>query len=156
MNEKAGEKAGENAGVVAGGGNCFVVFRLCFYVAVFAHEWDRCGVSIGSGCFGCGGAFSWIGLVKAIAMIFFFFLPPPLSLFFMVELLVLQGKGEVVSWVTLLCFVGALCLQLNAFALAWAGRGFWAFFSGLLVTALVWGRLRVVRANAARVGAGAA
>lgn len=103
-----------------------------------------------------GGAFSWIGLVKAIAMIFFFFLPPPLSLFFMVELLVLQGKGEVVSWVTLLCFVGALCLQLNAFALAWAGREFWAFFSGLLVTALVWGRLRVVRANAARVGAGAA
>ena len=53
MNEKAGEKAGENAGVVAGGGNCFVVFRLCFYVAVFSHEWDRCG----GGCFGCGGVF---------------------------------------------------------------------------------------------------
>lgn len=71
--------------------------------------------------------------MKVIAAIFFFFLLPPLALFSMVELLVLQGKAEEVSWVTLLCFVGALCLQLNAFALAWAGRGFWAFFSGLLV-----------------------
>ena len=92
--------------------------------------------------------------MKVIAAISFFFLLPPLSLFSMVELLVLQGKAEEVSWMTFLCFVGALCLQLKAFVLAFSGRGFWAFFSGLVVTALVWGQLRVVRANAARAGAG--
>ena len=40
------------------------------------------------------GAFSWIVLVKVITAIFFFFLLPPLALFSMVELLVLQGKAE--------------------------------------------------------------
>ena len=130
------------------GGIVLLYFAYVFILLYLLMSGIGAGSPLEADVSAAGGAFSWIGLVKAIAMIFFFFLLPPLALFSMVELLVLQGKAEEVSWMTLLCFVGALCLQLNAFALALAGRGFWAFFSGLLVTALVWGQLRVVRANA--------
>lgn len=134
------------------GGIVLLYFAYVFMLLYFLMS----GIGAGADVSAAGGSFSWIVLVKVIAAIFFFFLLPPLALFSMVELLVLQGKAEEVSWMTFLCLVGALCLQLNAFVLAFSGQGFWAFFSGLLVTALVWGRLRVVRANAARVGAGAA
>lgn len=138
------------------GGIVLLYFAYVFMLLYFLMSGIDAGFPSKADVLAAGVAFSWIGLVKVIAAIFFFFLLPPLALFSMVELLVLQGKAEEVSWVTLLCFVGALCLQLKAFVLAFSGRGFWAFFSGLLVTALVWGRLRVVRANAARARQGRA
>lgn len=124
------EKAGENVGVVAGGGNCFVVFRLCFYVAVFSHEWDRCGVSIEGGCFGCGGGFfmDWAGEGDCGDFLFLLAAAAGLVFYGGVAGFAGEGGGGVVD--DFFVFCGGAVFAAEGFCVGFGGPGVLGVFFG--------------------------
>lgn len=84
------------------------------------------------------------GIMSAIMWLVFFLLHP-LTMFFMIELVVLQIKKSEVLWITFICFILVVCFQINAFALGLVMKGRWAFLFSFLAMALMWYRVRVER-----------
>ena len=91
------------------------------------------------------------GIMSAIMWLVFFFLLHPLTMFFMIELVVLQIKRSEVLWITFICFILVVCFQINAFALGLVMKGRCSFLFSFLAMALMWYRVRVERDAAKKI-----